>query len=331
MIDRDLRKNFILGARLVLVLLLSLVDSVFLLPTQRVQAISGMSFSVTTQAVTNIGPTAATANGNISLSTGVTVDKRGFVYSASSHDDPSGANPQDSGYEYEVEEATGNFGAGPFSLPLNGLSPRTTYYVRAYVCSTWCNYGEEVSFTTADSIPSRSFRAGGWAPMSVGEVKGGFKVLINNGTSSTNSSKVTLQLIANPQLFKRMRISNDYNFSSERSTGVISYQSSYQWNLCKGLTSCSEGPHHVYVRYYTYWGRPTEVVSDSIIYRKEKPIIKVPVEELQARIVELKAEIAKLQARIAQLKEAKKEIFHLVAKGETLWQISQRYLGSATR
>lgn len=100
--------------------------------------------------------------------------------------------------------------------------------------------------------------------------EGGFRVLINQGAEYTDNSTVTLNLFGGPDA-ARMAISNNPEFSGPGSTGQISYQSSYQWNLCQGRTSCPEGEYTVYVKFYASWGKSSEIVSDSIIFQKEIP------------------------------------------------------------
>jgi len=180
--------------------------------------------------------------------------------------------------------------------------------------------------------------------------EGGFKILINNDAKYTDNPTVTLNLFGGPDT-ARMAISNNPEFSGAGSTGQITYQPSYQWNLCRGRTSCPEGEYTVYVKFYASWGKSSGVVSDSIIYQKEtpeekpiaelpplvvKPLIKKPItemtiEELKAKIAEIKAMIAQLQAQLVELLKVQEGILYTVAKGETLWQIAQKYLGSGIR
>jgi hypothetical protein len=100
--------------------------------------------------------------------------------------------------------------------------------------------------------------------------EGGFRALINNDAKYTDSPTITLNLFGGPDA-ARMAISNNLEFAGPGSTGQISYQSSYQWNLCQGRASCPEGEYTVYVKFYASWGKSSEIVSDSIIYQKEIP------------------------------------------------------------
>lgn len=98
---------------------------------------------MTTQAVTNIGATTATGNGNITDLGGPNPTAHGVCWSTS-------ANPTTSD-SHTNEGAAGATGA--FTSNMTGLSPNTTYYVRAYATNTGgTSYGNEVNFTTkADS------------------------------------------------------------------------------------------------------------------------------------------------------------------------------------
>lgn len=97
--------------------------------------------SVTTNAVSNIGSTTATFNGNITAINGANVTTRGFKYSTTSGFDPAitGTNISESG----------SFSTGTFSFSPSGLTTVTTYYVRAYaINSAGTTYGSQVSFNT---------------------------------------------------------------------------------------------------------------------------------------------------------------------------------------
>ena len=93
--------------------------------------------TVTTSAVTNISQYAATFGGNVTLDGGLSVTSRGICWSTSQ-------NPTTSD-----EHTTNGTGTGSFSSNVTGLTPNTTYYVRAYaVNSKGTSYGEQKTFTT---------------------------------------------------------------------------------------------------------------------------------------------------------------------------------------
>lgn len=98
--------------------------------------------SVTTLAVSSIGATTATFNGNITAVNGANATVRGFKYSTTNGFDPATTGTN-------ISEA-GSFSTGPFSLSPSGLATTTTYYVRAYATNTaGTTYGDQVSFITA--------------------------------------------------------------------------------------------------------------------------------------------------------------------------------------
>jgi hypothetical protein len=99
--------------------------------------------TVTTQAVSNITTTTATGNGNITDLGGPNPTAHGVVWNTTGT--PTLADSSTN------EGAAGS--TGPFTSDITGLSPNTTYYVRAYAINTvGTAYGNEVNFTTkADS------------------------------------------------------------------------------------------------------------------------------------------------------------------------------------
>ncbi|HDP55581.1 MAG TPA: hypothetical protein ENN24_07895 [Bacteroidetes bacterium] len=95
---------------------------------------------LSTTEVTEITPTAATSGGNITDDGGATVTARGVCWSTSQ-------NPTIS--DSKTEDGTG---AGSFTSSISGLTPNTTYYVRAYATnSAGTGYGSTMSFTTFES------------------------------------------------------------------------------------------------------------------------------------------------------------------------------------
>jgi uncharacterized protein (TIGR02145 family) len=97
--------------------------------------------TLTTASATNVTTNSATLGGNITANGGSTVTQRGVCYGTSTN--PTTAN------------STTNDGSGTGSFVSNptGLTPNTTYYVRAYATnSAGTAYGDEVSFTTAGDL-----------------------------------------------------------------------------------------------------------------------------------------------------------------------------------
>lgn len=111
--------------------------------------------TVDTNAATGISDTGATANGDITDVGVDDPDERGFVFGTTTQGDPGNVAPGSSGYDDYVNE-TGTFSTGSFDLALSGLTPATTYYVRAYAHnSDGYAYGDEISFDTNATPPWR--------------------------------------------------------------------------------------------------------------------------------------------------------------------------------
>jgi len=91
-----------------------------------------------TSAITSIGSSTAVSGGVTTSDGGSSITARGVCWSTSSGPTIS----------LSTKTADGS-GAGSYSSNISGLSPSTTYYVRAYATnSTGTGYGQELSFTT---------------------------------------------------------------------------------------------------------------------------------------------------------------------------------------
>ena len=97
---------------------------------------------LTTTAITGITNTSSTSGGNITSDGGASITARGVVWSTST-------NPT---ITLTTKTSNGT-GAGSFSSNLTNLTPKTTYYVRAYATnSAGTGYGNEITFTTAEAV-----------------------------------------------------------------------------------------------------------------------------------------------------------------------------------
>ena len=97
--------------------------------------------TVTTGEVSNITQTSAQGSGNVINSGGANVTERGVCWSTSH-------NPTISG-----NHANNGTGTGGFTVNMTGLTANTRYYVRAYAKnSAGVSYGNEVDFTTAQTV-----------------------------------------------------------------------------------------------------------------------------------------------------------------------------------
>jgi uncharacterized protein (TIGR02145 family) len=94
---------------------------------------------VTTTSVTNIATTTITSGGNISIGGGASITVRGVVWST---------NPSPT--VALTTKTTDGSGTGSFISSITGLTPNTTYYLRAYATNiSGTAYGNEITFTSA--------------------------------------------------------------------------------------------------------------------------------------------------------------------------------------
>jgi len=92
---------------------------------------------LTTTQITSVTKNTASSGGNITADNGGFVDSRGVCWSTS-------ANPIISD-----NKTSDNTGTGSYTSSISGLSPNTTYYVRAFATnSVGTSYGNEFSFKT---------------------------------------------------------------------------------------------------------------------------------------------------------------------------------------
>ena len=105
--------------------------------------------TVTTQSATNIATTSCIGNGNITDTGGENCTRRGFCYKAGTSGDPTTSD--------SVAYDDGSFGTGAFTKSITGLTPNTSYRVRAYaVNSAGTSYGTTVQVTTLKAFKPRT-------------------------------------------------------------------------------------------------------------------------------------------------------------------------------
>ena len=99
--------------------------------------------TITTAAVTSITNNNATGGGTLTNSNNIGFNNRGLVWSTS-------PNPTQSS---NAGMATNGSGPGTFTVGIAGLTPNTTYYIRAFGETSYTTlYGNQVTFTTG-SLP----------------------------------------------------------------------------------------------------------------------------------------------------------------------------------
>ena len=96
--------------------------------------------------------------------------------------------------------------------------------------------------------------------------QGGFNVLINKGARSTSNRTVNLSFNAGSDI-KKIAISMTGNFSD---ANIQSYQPQMQWDLCSSFSgnikqsTCPNGKYTIYVKFYTFYGQPSQIASSNI-------------------------------------------------------------------
>lgn len=99
--------------------------------------------TVATLTCTDIGSTSVTANGNIINKGGADVLTRGFCYKEGTTGDPTTADDTQS-----EGAGAGDYDTGEYSLSITGLTPSTSYRIRAYaVNSEGIAYGDTIDVT----------------------------------------------------------------------------------------------------------------------------------------------------------------------------------------
>ena len=105
---------------------------------------------MTTQAVTGIGSAGATGNGNITSLGAPNPTAHGVVWNTT-------GTPTTSNSKTDLGSASAT---GAFTASMSGLSPNTTYYVRAFATNTAGTvYGTQVSFTSSPIAPTATTNA----------------------------------------------------------------------------------------------------------------------------------------------------------------------------
>ena len=120
----------------------------------------------------------------------------------------------------------------------------------------------------------------------------GFSILINNDVEDTESQTVTLKLNGGPDA-KKMALSN---FSDFYGAGQEIYQETKNWVLSAG-----DGEKTVYAKFYTQWGQPSEIVSDTIVLKSKdikEPIEEATLKEIQQKIIGILEKLISLYSQL---------------------------------
>ena len=142
--------------------------------------------TVTTSQVTNITQTTATGGGNVTASGGANVTERGICWSTSHNPTTSGSH------------ASNGTGTGSFTVNMSGLSPGTTYYVRAYaINSQGTAYGSQVTFTTLPNATLPTVTTASITNITTNSATGGGNVT-SDGYASVTARGICWSTTQNP-------------------------------------------------------------------------------------------------------------------------------------
>ncbi|MFN6388587.1 MAG: beta strand repeat-containing protein, partial [Bacteroidota bacterium] len=138
-----------------------------------------------TASATSITSSSATSGGTITADGGATVTSRGVVYGTS-----TGSST------YSVTSGTGT---GTYTSSLTGLTPATTYYVRAFATnSIGTVYGTETNFTTLAVVPTLAATATVSSITKTTAISGGN--ITDNGGASITTSGLVWSTTSNPTI-----------------------------------------------------------------------------------------------------------------------------------
>lgn len=126
--------------------------------------------------------------------------------------------------------------------------------------SDWATPSPVYQYTLANAVVATGGGASPamYNPPSV-PLAGGFKIIVNDGVRQTDNRVVKLKFNAGADV-KRMAISNSSDFSL---ASQEQYQAEKMWTLAEEY-----GPKTVYVKFFTEYGQPSEVITYNIIYEK---------------------------------------------------------------
>jgi hypothetical protein len=116
------------------------------------------------------------------------------------------------------------------------------------------------------------------------------QIIINNNDENTESQKVkiTLNYSSFSPKINGYALSNDPKFAFASIDKIENYEKNGRvWDLCSGKNnSCPAGPYTVYIKFYTQWGRTSDVFQDTInlITKKEETSPKTEIDSSECKV-----------------------------------------------
>ena len=141
--------------------------------------------TVTTQAVSVIGSTSATGNGDITATGGANITERGIYWSLT--------DGFADGAGIKVSTIGDWSATGTFTQEITGLTANTTYYVKAFATnSVGTSYGSQVSFATSieTNVENPSLTTLSIYPNPAHDI-----LYINTGTSSKTGTNYSIKIV----------------------------------------------------------------------------------------------------------------------------------------
>jgi uncharacterized protein (TIGR02145 family) len=150
-----------------------------------------------TSVISSITPTTSSSGGTISSDGGAAVTSRGVVWSTS-------PTPTIS---LSTKTSDGS-GTGSFTSSLSGLTPSTTYYVRAYATnSAGTGYGNEITFTTSTPVVLPTLTTLSASSITTTSATSGGNIISDGGASIT-AKGVVWSTSTNPTITSSTKTSN---------------------------------------------------------------------------------------------------------------------------
>jgi hypothetical protein len=178
----------------------------------------GSYATLTTTAASLVTGITATTGGSITADGGLSVLSRGVCYATT-------ANPTMANTILTASPATG---IGVFTSNLTGLSPVTTYYVRAYSTnSAVISYGNQISFTTTAVLPTLAATTAATSITANTATSGGS--ITSDGGATVTERGICYGTVANPTIVNTRVIdpgTGPGTFISNL-TGLIGYTTYY--------------------------------------------------------------------------------------------------------
>jgi uncharacterized protein (TIGR02145 family) len=212
--------------------------------------------TLTTSTASNITASSFTTGGAITFDGGSAVSARGICWSTTQN--PTTSNNKT------------NDGTGPSSFISNvtGLSPGTTYFVRAYATNSMGTaYGNQITITTLSTVPS--ITTSEVSPTTETTATGG-GVVISDGGSPVTSRGICWNTNPNPTILNNRTINGTGNGSfPSQMTGLITNTTYYVRAYATNAHGTSYGEEKVIVLYLNAPG-PDVTDIDGNLYNSVK-------------------------------------------------------------